>query len=222
MPALTFMLDRLPRRAGPGPEAGLPLMNAPQPPSRPRHVQLDPATLRPSKPASARKGDPAKGRNDAVATPLPTNLPATKGNTGPFTSDIPPSRPARTNSFPAKNGAGQGWKVENDREYRTDGLLPTHFFAHTACPDFADNVIVEASHHLRKMQAHCSWLHLFEHARWLHAGLSASPARLCSRARDIPAHASLAYSYQRSAGPTIPIKSRMESNSRISNECTTT
>lgn len=96
------------------------------------------------------------------------------------------------------------------------------FFAHTACPGFAGNVIVEASHHLRKMQAHCSWLHLFEHARWLHAGLSASPARLCSRARDIPAHASLAYSYQRSAGPTIPIKSRMESNSRISNECTTT
>lgn len=53
----------------------------------------------------------------------------------------------------------------------------------------AGNVIVEASHHLRKMQAHCSWLHLFEHARWLHAGLSASPARSCSGALNVPAYA---------------------------------
>lgn len=142
------------RRSAERPEAGLPLMNAPPTPSRPRHVQLDPATLRPSKPTSVRKGEPAKGGNDAVAPPLPTNLSAFKANSGPFTSDIPPSRPARTDSFPAKNGAGQGWKVENNR-----------------------NVIVEAGHHLRKMQAHCSWLHLFTHARWLHAGLSLSKIR---------------------------------------------
>ncbi|GAA5871320.1 hypothetical protein JCM3774_000909 [Rhodotorula dairenensis] len=38
-------------------------------------------------------------------------------------------------------------------------------------------MIVEAGTHLRKMQAHCSWLHLFEHARWLHAGLSMSKVR---------------------------------------------
>lgn len=196
-------------------------MNAPPTPSRPRHVQLDPATLRPSKPTSVRKGEPAKGGNDAVAPPLPTNLSAFKANSGPFTSDIPPSRPARTDSFPAKNGAGQGWKVENNREFPADGLSPSG--CRSRANAAAGNVIVEAGHHLRKMQAHCSWLHLFTHARWLHAGLSASPARRCAAlsACNMPAHASLICSFQRSAGPTIPSKSRTESNLRISSECTT-
>lgn len=94
-------------------------------------------------------------------------------------------------------------------------------FAHTACAGLAGNVIVEAGHHLRKMQAHCSWLHLFEHARWLHAGLSASDP-LNFGVRNISADACLSHSYQRSAGPTTLTKSRMEWSSRISNVCTTT
>ncbi|GAA5984245.1 hypothetical protein JCM5350_002878 [Sporobolomyces pararoseus] len=62
----------------------------------------------------------------------------------PFVPSLPSAPPSRASS--TRNQVG--WKEEN-------GV----------------NIIVEAKHHERRLSKYCSWLHCFEHARYLHAGL---------------------------------------------------
>ncbi|GAA5948732.1 hypothetical protein JCM3765_004988 [Sporobolomyces pararoseus] len=110
----------------------------------------------PATPTRTRVGPKFVDNNPLLKPAMDPTKPSTRSSTklavpttsGPFNPSLPSAPPSRASSISTSTRNLAGWKEE-------EGV----------------NIVVEAKHHERRLSKYCSWLHCFEHARYLHAGL---------------------------------------------------
>lgn len=142
-------------------------MEAPESPTR-RHRNVLLGNSLPQTPRTTRRFDPIKRES---GSPTAAPAPRTPGAGGIFNgAGAVATPPQRARSF--QEGWSEGWSEGQGREPEPPLCLPSA--GADLSPHWSGIVIVEARAHTNKLKGLCSWLHQFEHARWLHAGLSPS------------------------------------------------